>query len=228
LIIEKRGEDKTNLATAQQGRETAEKSTKEAQAKLTVAQAATADVTTKLTAATSKADDLNNQLTAAQKDAADAKSAEQTAKDAATAAQGKVDQMTKDLDGHTVPEYKAMVDKAQKDSADAQTELKIAQDAKEASDEHVKQLIVDINNRNSKTEPPGVSGKVTFVDRTWNFVVLDVGLDAGVVPNGELIVYRGRTFLGKIRVTRADPKDAVAEILPDVKGNIQVGDAVLN
>jgi len=48
------------------------------------------------------------------------------------------------------------------------------------------------------------------------------------VPNGELIVYRGKTFLGKIRVTRADPGDSVAEILPDIKGNIQVGDRVLN
>jgi hypothetical protein len=43
-----------------------------------------------------------------------------------------------------------------------------------------------------------------------------------------LIVYRGRDFLGKIRVTKADPNDAVAEILPDVKGDIQVGDSVLN
>jgi hypothetical protein len=31
-----------------------------------------------------------------------------------------------------------------------------------------------------------------------------------------------------VRVTRADPNDAVAEILPDIKGQIQVGDAVLN
>ena len=75
---------------------------------------------------------------------------------------------------------------------------------------------------------PGVSGKVTFVDNTWNFVVLDVGLANGVVPNGELIVYRGRSFLGKVKVTKVDPNDAVAEILPDTKGVIQIGDSVLN
>jgi hypothetical protein len=106
--------------------------------------------------------------------------------------------------------------------------LKIVQDLEQQDKQKIQDLMADINNENKKVEPPGVSGKVTFVDRTWNFVVLDVGLDAGVVPNGELIVYRGKTFLGKIRVTRADPNDSVAEILPDIKGNIQVGDAVLN
>ncbi len=102
------------------------------------------------------------------------------------------------------------------------------QDNLDQANQKIKQLIVDINNSKNKFIPPGVSGKVTFVDNTWNFVVLDVGLDAGVVPNGELIVYRGKKFLGKLRVTRADPNDSVAEILPDLKGNIQVGDAVLN
>ena len=32
----------------------------------------------------------------------------------------------------------------------------------------------------------------------------------------------------EVKVTKADPNDAVAEILPDVKGDIQVGDRVLN
>ena len=95
-----------------------------------------------------------------------------------------------------------------------------------------KQKIADLVDAVSRSQKgiikPGVSGKVTFVDRTWNFVVLNVGLSDGLVPNGELIVYRGREFLGKLRVTRVDANDAVAEILPDIKGDIHVGDAVLN
>jgi cell shape-determining protein MreC len=97
----------------------------------------------------------------------------------------------------------------------------------QGSKDEVAQL-TDAINRAKTGKMPGVSGKVTFVDRTWNFVVLDVGISAGVVPNGELIVYRGQTFLGKLRVTKVDPNDAVAEILPDVKGDIQIGDKVLN
>jgi hypothetical protein len=76
--------------------------------------------------------------------------------------------------------------------------------------------------------PPGISGKVTFVNTTWNFVVLNVGLSNGVVPNGELIVYRGRDFLGKVKVTSAEDNTAVADILPGAKADIQVGDDVLN
>jgi multidrug efflux pump subunit AcrA (membrane-fusion protein) len=202
------------LKTAQTDLKTAQDSQKTAEQKAT-------DDDTKIT-------DLNNQLTQAQKDAADAKSALQAAQNDATAAKAQVTQMTTDLGGKTVSQYKDDVAAAEKNAADAQAQQKVLQDSLDQANEKVKGLISDINNEGKKVEPPGVSGKVTFVDRTWNFVVLDVGLDAGVVPNGELIIYRGKTFLGKVRVTRADPSDAVAEILPDNKGQIQVGDAVLN
>ena len=83
-------------------------------------------------------------------------------------------------------------------------------------------------NKGPAGMPPGISGKVTFVNRAWNFVVLNVGLANGVVPNGELIVYRGRDFLGKIKVTSAESNSAVGDILPNAKADIQVGDDVLN
>jgi hypothetical protein len=85
-----------------------------------------------------------------------------------------------------------------------------------------------INRTATGTLPPGISGKVTFVNRTWNFVVLNVGLSNGIVPNGELIVYHGRNFLGKIKVTSAEATSSVADILPDAKADIQVGDDVIN
>ena len=49
--------------------------------------------------------------------------------------------------------------------------------------------------------------------------MLNVGLSNGVVPNGELIVYReARNFLGKVKVTSAeDDADSVADILPGRK-----------
>jgi len=176
----------------------------------------------------SKIADLNNSLTQAQKEAADAKAALDSAKaDAATATQ-KLNDITTALGGKSPDDFKKDLADAQKERDDAVAQQKVLQDGLDQANQKIKDLIADINAEKNKTEPPGVSGKVTFVDRTWNFVVLDVGLDAGVVPNGELIVYRGKTFLGKIRITRADPNDAVATILPDVKGQIQVGDAVLN
>jgi hypothetical protein len=228
LVNGKWTETKADLATANGHVTTLTGQLKTAQTDLKTAQAAQKDAEDKATADDTKITDLNNQLTTATKDRDDAKGALDAAKKDAADAKAQVAQMTSDLGGKTVQQYKDDVAAAQKAQADAQAQQKVLQDDLDQANDKVKQLTTDINAAKTGNEPPGVSGKVTFVDRTWNFVVLDVGLDAGVVPNGELIVYRGKTFLGKVRVTRADPNDAVAEILPDVKGQIQVGDAVLN
>jgi hypothetical protein len=202
--------------------------TKKAQAETKAANDAKADSDSKLTAANSKIDDLNTQLSTAQKSATDATAAVTAANDKAKQAQDALDAVNKTLNGETPDQYKADTAKAQADLATAQSEQKIMADQLQASKQQVADLTDAINRSKNGGKMPGVSGRVTFVDHTWNFVVLDVGLSAGVVPNGELIVYRGRDFLGKVRVTKADPNDAVAEILPDVKGDIQVGDSVLN
>jgi hypothetical protein len=190
--------------------------------------AAKADTDAKLVTATTKITDLNTQLTMAQKQATDAAAAAQTANDAAKAAQDKLDSINKTLNGETAEQYVADKTKAEADLAAALAEQKILQDSLQASQTQVADLSDALKRSKTGTMPPGISGKVTFVDHAWNFVILDVGISNGVVPNGELIVYRGNAFLGKVRVTKVDPNDAVAEILPDVKGDIQIGDKVLN
>jgi len=226
-LIFQYNDTKTTLASTQQAKAAAEKAITQAKADTAAATAAAADSNAKLATATSKIDDLNTQLTAAQKQATDAATAVQTANDAAKAAQDKLDAINKVLGNETPDQYVADKTKAETDLATAQSEQKILQDQLQATQQQVSDLESAIN-RSKTGAMPGVSGKVTFVDRAWNFVILDVGLSAGVVPNGELIVYRGRTFLGKVRVTKVDPNDAVAEILPDAKGDIQIGDSVLN
>jgi hypothetical protein len=218
---------KTNLVQTQAAKATAEQAAKKAQAETAAANAAKADSDSKLVTANSKIDDLNTQLTAAQKQVSDATTAAQTATDAAKAAQDKLDAITKTLNGKTADEIVAAEAKAESDLSAAQAEQKIIQDQLQASQQQVADL-TDAINRSKTGQMPGVSGKVTFVDYAWNFVILDVGLSAGVVPNGELIVYRDKAFLGKVRVTKVDPNDSVAEILPDIQGRIQVGDKVLN
>jgi hypothetical protein len=178
--------------------------------------------------ANTKISDMSAQVTQAQKDAADAKGAVAAANDAAQKAKDALDAINKTLDGKTPQDYKDAQAKAEADLAASQAEQKILQDQMQAANAKVADLMDALNRSKTGTNKPGVSGKITFVDRTWNFVVLDIGESDGVVPNGELIVYRGRNFLGKVKVTKVDPNDAVAEILPDVKGNIQIGDAVLN
>jgi hypothetical protein len=219
---------KADLAQTQLAKAAADKATAQAKQETEEVKTAKADSDAKLATATSKVDDLTTQLATAQKQVTDAATAVQTANDAAKKAQDTLDAIKKTLGDETPEQYLADKTKALSDLAAAQAEQKILQDSLQASQTQVSDLQDSLKRSQTGTMPPGVSGKVTFVDHAWNFVILDVGLSNGVVPNGELIVYRGNTFLGKIRVTKADPNDAVAEILPDVKGDIQIGDKVLN
>jgi chromosome segregation ATPase len=227
LIVKKRIDDAALLLKTQ-----ALEAGAEAKAKKSAAEAAdltqkNTDLGTQLSTANTQVTELTDKLTTAQKTASDAAVALAAANDAQKKAQDQLDAINKTLNGKTAGEIVAAEAKAESDLKDAQGEQKIIQDSLEDSKKQIADLTSAINRSKTGTMP-GVSGKITFVDNAWNFVILDVGLAAGVVPNGELIVYRGRTFLGKVRVTKVDPNDSVAEILPDVKGQIQIGDAVLN
>ena len=227
LIIKRHSDDAAAVLKAQQDKAAADAQVKRAAAENAALTQAKNDDEQKLSETQNKVSDLSSQLEETQKKATDAASAADTANVAAKAAQDKLDTINKALNGQSVEDVVTTVKKAQDDLTAAQSEEKILQDQADQYKQQVADM-QDALNRKEKGQMPGVSGKVTFVDHAWNFVILDVGLSAGEVPNGELIVYRGRTFLGKVRVTKVDPNDAVAEILPDVKGNIQIGDAVLN
>ena len=228
LLIQKRGEDAANLVQATQQKAVAEQKAKAEAADLEKATVAQQTAESKAAAATTATDDIKKQMDTLQKQATDATTALVSANEKAKTAQDALDKITASLNGKTVDEYVAAEKKAEDDLSAAQAEKKILQDQLQDSQQKLTDAKDEINRSHEGKMPPGISGKVTFVDRTWNFVVLNVGLTNGVVPNGELIVYRGRNFLGKIRVTKADENDSVAEILPDIKGDIQIGDAVLN
>jgi len=228
MLINQRKADAQTLAETVTAKTAAESAQKKAQQEAAAANAAKADDDTKLTTANASIADLTTQLSTTKQALTDAQTASQTATAAATAAQAKLDAISATLNGASPQDLVDQKNKALSDLQAAQAEQKIIQDQLQAEQAQVAALQDAINRSNDHGKMPGVSGKVTFVDHAWNFVILDVGLSAGVVPNGELIVYRNKTFLGKVRVTKVDPNDAVAEILPDIKGDIQIGDAVLN
>ena len=227
MIIDQRGKDAATLKQTQEAKTASDAAAAKSKAEAAAAKTAQTEAEKNLADTNAKLTDLGTQLDAAKKAADDSKAALSSATDATKALQDKVDAMTKDLNGRTVQDYVQDATKAKADLDAATAEQKILQD-QHAADQTQVAALQDAINREKSGKMPGVSGKVTFVDHAWNFVILDVGLNSGVVPNGELIVYRGKNFLGKVRVTKVDPSDSVAEILPDIKGDIQIGDAVLN
>ena len=180
-----------------------------------------------LTEANTNLDDLKGKLDAATKTQTDLNNSLQQAKDATDKANQNLKHFQDVLGGMSPENTKAAMDKALADKTAAETEQKILADQVQAVQAKIDAFKESLNKGPDKM-PPGISGKVTFVNRAWNFVVLNVGLSNGLIPKGELIVYRGDRFLGKVKVTSVEENTAVADIESDAKGDIQAGDSVLN
>jgi uncharacterized coiled-coil protein SlyX len=79
-----------------------------------------------------------------------------------------------------------------------------------------------------RTSLGSLSGKVAAINKAWSFVVIDIGKDKNVSVGTELSVFRGETFIGKLRVVSVDANTSVADVLQDwTKQEIQVGDQVV-
>jgi hypothetical protein len=62
--------------------------------------------------------------------------------------------------------------------------------------------------------PATMRGEVLVVDPKWNFVVLSVGEDKGVVEQGELLVNRNGKLVAKVKVRSVQKDRSVANIMP--------------
>jgi cell shape-determining protein MreC len=76
----------------------------------------------------------------------------------------------------------------------------------------------------------GIHGTVLVVNQAYNFVVLNLGSRQGVEPNTEMLVVRGGSFIGKIRISSVEPATAIGDIITSslVRGvQVQPGDTVI-
>jgi hypothetical protein len=77
---------------------------------------------------------------------------------------------------------------------------------------------------------PGLRGTVLAVNQAYNFVVLNLGGRQGVEPNSEMLVLRGGTPIGRIRVSSVEPATAIGDIISNslARGvQVQPGDIVI-
>lgn len=75
--------------------------------------------------------------------------------------------------------------------------------------------------------PRGIAGKVVLVNKDWNFVVLNLGSNDGLVPNAEMLVHRGDKLVGKIQISGVTRQMAIADINPEwVQAQVKEGDFV--
>ena len=77
---------------------------------------------------------------------------------------------------------------------------------------------------------PDVRGTVLAVNRDYNFVVLNLGGRQGIEANTEMLVLRGGTLIGRIRVSSVEPATAIGDIISNslARGvQVQPGDVVI-
>ena len=77
--------------------------------------------------------------------------------------------------------------------------------------------------------PAELKGKILVTDPKWNFVVVDVGEDQGVVIDGEMLVNRNGRLVAKVQVRSVEKSRCIANILPGWKlGEVMEGDTVIS
>jgi septal ring factor EnvC (AmiA/AmiB activator) len=87
-----------------------------------------------------------------------------------------------------------------------------------------------VSDRERLAAMNGLRGQVLAVDRNWNFVVLNLGNRNGVVSNATLIVQRGASMVGRVRITSVEPSQSIADIIPNTVPagvSVQPGDTVV-
>jgi hypothetical protein len=78
------------------------------------------------------------------------------------------------------------------------------------------------------TLPAGLKGKVLVADPKWNFVVLSIGEDQGVLERGELLVNRNGKLVAKVVVRSVQKDRCIANVLPGWElGEVMEGDQVI-
>ena len=76
--------------------------------------------------------------------------------------------------------------------------------------------------------PAGLKGKVLVTDPKWNFVVLNVGEDQGVLERGELLVNRNGKLVAKVIVRSVQKDRCIANVVPGWElGEVMEGDQVI-
>jgi len=76
--------------------------------------------------------------------------------------------------------------------------------------------------------PPGLKGQVLISDPKYNFVVLNVGEDQGLLEHGELLVNRNGRLVAKVKVSSVTKERSVANVMPGWQlSEVMEGDQVV-
>lgn len=185
-------------------------------------------------------------LSATQQQLADAISARKKAEETATAQQKRADDLTDKLakttadlnETHGQLEAYTSIGMTAKEVSLLAKQLRDAQEAIAVANEEKSVLTRTVVRLQNKLNQfigqdyvvklrPDLKGKVIVVDPKWDFVVLNIGEDQGVLQDGELLVSRDGKLVAKVVVRTVERNRSIANIIPGWKiGDVYEGDLV--
>lgn len=226
----KHTETKAEVQTIQSQVTVAQTSARKAKQELDEAVTAKDEATSKLEAAEAKVGPLETELASLKSKVTEFETAKNDAEKARDEAVTELAELKEKFSPDDNPELlKEQIASQEEKIAALDEEKKILEEEVSKAKEEVLKVRALVERMPEGDLPPGVSGRIAKVNRDWNFVVLDIGYNSGVVPNGELVVYRGNQMIGRVKVTSASPDTAVANILPEwQQAPMRPGDKVLN
>jgi hypothetical protein len=127
-------------------------------------------------------------------------------------------------------ELQAQLEDVRKQLDAAEKEKVLLSDKMKVTQERSTQLETAKTHRPATAGNPGIRGSVLAVNQAYNFVVLSLGGRQGVEPNSEMLVLRGGSFIGKIRISSVEPATAIGDIITSslARGvQVQPGDIVV-
>ncbi|HEV2803705.1 MAG TPA: hypothetical protein VGW57_02125 [Chthoniobacterales bacterium] len=127
-------------------------------------------------------------------------------------------------------ELQAQLEDARKQLDAAGREKVLLSDKMKATQEKSSQLETERKHRPPAANNPGIRGTVLAVNQAYNFVVLSLGARQGVEANSEMLVLRGGSFIGKIRISSVEPATAIGDIISSTLARgvqVQPGDTVV-
>lgn len=133
-------------------------------------------------------------------------------------------------DAATPNELQAQLDESRKLLDSAEREKALLTEKLNSIQERSDRLQEEVKRGGGSNARLGLRGTVLAVNQAYNFVVLNLGGRNGVEQNSEMLVLRGTTLIGRIRISSVDPATAIGDIITGslARGvQVQPGDIVI-